>query len=106
MCSVAFMGTAYCDLQPVDKEGPSSDTGVSAMPPLTGRSCQSAAGRRGHGQDVGPFARGVINERLAGATPRKVFALRRLDSRFLSGLLKTRARKQGAVADAPNYSRA
>ena len=69
--------TAHCDNhQPVDKEGPGSDADVSAMPPLTGRSYRSKVGLRGHCQDVGPFARGVITGRLGGATPREVFAVR------------------------------
>src|SRR5665647_1680187 len=56
--------TAYCGHQPVDKEGPGSDAKVRAMPPLIRRPGPSMVGLRGHSQDVGPFARGVITGSL------------------------------------------
>jgi hypothetical protein len=52
------------------KEVRRSDADMSVMPSLIRRPRRSKVGLRGHSQDVGPCASGVITGSLGGATPR------------------------------------
>jgi hypothetical protein len=85
-----------------DKEGGGSDTDVSAMASLIRRPRRSKVGLRGHSQDVGPCASGVITGSLGGATPAgcprrrlQCAAARTSRPRVRSGLVRTWLRKLG-----------